>query len=266
MWFLSDYVRGFQFPFQSVPFLFQHRTLWKWAALPALVNGLVFAAALAVFLWAYPSIYDLVTSFLQAESPTAWYGWLWVGPLRVLAWIIGALLILASIAILYLVFILLGTIIASPFLDVLAQRVEEIATGQIAAQRPTLSSVWQSFFVSIVAELRRAGFFFAIQLTLILLGIIPILSPFTVVAATLFTVLFLPLQYAGFTMDHRLMTFAQRRHLIWQRRWLMIGFGTAAFLTLLVPLLNFFCLPILVVGGTLLFLHVERQASGGGVR
>jgi CysZ protein len=256
---LSDCVRGFRFPFQSVPFLLHHRTLWKWAVLPAIVNSIVFAAAFAVFLWVYPSIYDLVASFLQVASPTTWYGWIWVGPLRALAWMIGVLLILASIALLYLAFLLLGTVIASPFLDVLAQGVEEIAAGPLAEQRLSLNTLWRSFFVSIVAELRRAGFFFAVQIALLLLGLIPILSPFTVLAATLFTVLFLPLQYAGFTMDHRLMTFAQRRRLIWQHRWLMFGFGTAAFLTLLVPLLNFFCLPVLVVGGTLLFLHLEQR-------
>jgi CysZ protein len=258
---LSDGVQGFRFPFQSVPFLFQHRALWKWALLPALVNVVVFAAAFAVFLWAYPSIYDLVTSFLQVESPATWYGWLWIAPLRALAWIIGVLLILASIAILYLVFLLLGTIIASPFLDVLAQRVEEVATHQIAEERLTLGGVWRSFFVSMVAELRRAGFFFAVQIALLLLGFIPLLAPLTVGAATLFTVLFLPLQYAGFTMDHRLLTFAQRRRLVWQHRWIMLGFGVAAFLTLLVPLLNFICLPILVVAGTRLFLHIERRVQ-----
>jgi hypothetical protein len=50
MRFLSDGAQGFRFPFQSVSFLFQHRTLWKWALLPALVNVVVFAAAFAVFL------------------------------------------------------------------------------------------------------------------------------------------------------------------------------------------------------------------------
>ena len=96
-------------------------------------------------------------------------------------------------------------------------------------------------------------------MTLFLLGLIPLLAPFTVAAATLFTILFPPLQYAGFTMDRRLLSFAQRRHLVWQHRGLMLGFGTAAFLTLLIPLLNFVCLPILVVGGTRLFLHMDRS-------
>jgi uncharacterized protein involved in cysteine biosynthesis len=67
-------------------------------------------------------------------------------------------------------------------------------------------------------------------------------------------------------MDHRQMPFAARRALIWQQRWLMLGFGAAGFLTLLIPLLNFVCLPALVVGGTLLFLHVEGSSKTEGGR
>jgi CysZ protein len=71
--------------------------------------------------------------------------------------------------------------------------------------------------------------------------------------------LFLPLEYASFAMDHRQLRFRQRRALLWQHRWLMLGFGAAAFLTLLIPLLNFICLPVLVVGGTLVILHTESR-------
>ena len=160
--------------------------------------------------------------------------------------------------VLFLAFLILGTAIAAPFLDVLAQRVEEIVTGQVPEEQTTLFGALRSIGTSIVIELRKLGFFLAVQIVLILLGLIPFLTPFMVVAAALFTMLFLPLEYAGFAMDHRQMRFSQRRALIWQHRWLMLGFGAAGVLTLLIPLLNFVCLPALVVGGTLLFLHIEE--------
>jgi CysZ protein len=221
----------------------------------------VFVAAFSIFISMYPALYNLSTSFVPPASPDAWYAWFWIAPLRLLAWLIGALLIVASLAVLFLIFLLLGTVIASPFLDALAQRVEDIITGHAAADHLTLRHVVRSFTVAAGAELKRLGFFVAVGMTLFLLGLIPLLSPFTVVAASLFTLLFLPLQYAGYAMDHQLMTFAQRRALIWKHRWLMLGFGAAASLTLLIPLLNFICLPILVVGATLLMRHVE-----GGVQ
>ncbi|MGQ4807391.1 Sulfate transporter CysZ [Candidatus Entotheonellaceae bacterium PAL068K] len=252
MRFVIDMAGGFRTALRGVTFLAQHRTLWKWALLPAVVNIIVFAAAFAVFLVFYPDLYGLATGFLPLDTPTTWYAWLWVAPLRLLALVIGLLLLITTLVVLYIAFIMLGIAIASPFLDVLAQRVEEIVTGPTPDERTTFMGALRAISASIVVELQKLTFFLAVQAVLFLLGLIPVLSPFTVMAATLFTLFFLPLEYAGFAMDHRHMRFPQRRALIWQHRWLMLGFGAAAFLTMLVPLLNFVCLPVLVVGGTLL--------------
>jgi CysZ protein len=263
MRFISNAVHGFTLVFRGATFLRRHRTLWTWAFLPAGVNLIVFAAAFALFLQFYPDIYDHATSFLRLDPPEVWYAWLWVAPLRLLAWCIGILLISAAMVVIYLTFLLLGTAIASPFLDVLAQRVEEIVTGHVSAERLTLRSAFRSFTASARVELQKLGVFLTIQFILFALSLIPLLAPFTVMAATLFTMLFLSLEYGGFAMDHRQMRFAQRRRLIWRHRWLMLGFGAAGFLTLLVPLLNFFCLPILVVSGTLLIMELpEGKLSG----
>jgi CysZ protein len=260
MRFVLEIGRGFQLAFRGVAFLWQHRVLWKWALLPAAVNIVMFAAAFAVFFYFYPDLYGLATGFLPLEPPQQWYAWLWVAPLRLLAWGIGLLMLVTALVILYFAFLILGTVIASPFLDVLAQRVEEIATGHVPEERTTFIGALQAVGTSVLDELRKLAFFLGVQIALFLLGLIPLLTPFTVIAATLFTVLFLPLEYAGFAMDHRQMRFPQRRALLWRHRWLMLGFGTAAFLTLLIPGLNFVCLPALVVGGTLLFLQTETQA------
>ena len=263
MRFISNAVRGFKLVFRGVTFLRQHRTLWTWAFLPAGVNLIVFAAAFALFLQFYPDIYDHATGFFRFDPPEVWYAWLWIAPLRLLAWCIGILLISAAIVVIYLAFLLLGTAIASPFLDMLAQRVEEIATGQVTAERRTLRIALRSFAASALVELQKLGVFLTIQFILVALSLIPLLSPFTVIAATLFTMLFLALEYGGFAMDHRQMRFAQRRRLIWRHRWRMLGFGAAGFLTLLVPLLNFFCLPILVVSGTLLIAELPEGRLKG---
>jgi len=263
MRFISEAGRGFKLVFRGATFLRQHRALWTWAFLPAGVNLIVFAATFALFLQIYPDIYDHATGFLRLDPPEVWYAWLWIAPLRLLAWCIGILLISAALVVIYVSFLLLGTTIASPFLDVLANRVEEIAMGHVSAERLTLRTALRSIAASALVELQKLGVFLTIQFILFALSLIPLLSPFTVIAATLFTMLFLSLEYGGFAMDHRQMRFAQRRRLIWQHRWRMLGFGAAGFLTLLVPLLNFFCLPILVVGGTLLIVELPEGKLRG---
>ena len=262
MRFVQDAIQGFRLPFRGLTYLAQHRSLWKWAALPAGVNIVLFSIALAILVTYIPALYDLA-QFESSPEQT----WLWNLFLNLLSSTLGVLLILLSGAVLVVVFLLLSKVIAAPFLDVLAQQVERLH-GETQADAFNMHYFWRSFWVAIGAELRRTGFMIVVYLLLFLLGFIPVLAPFTALAGTLFTILFLPLQYTGYTMDHRLMTFQQRRVLVAQRPWLMFGFGLAAFLTIFIPLLNFISLPILVVGGTLLMMECrgDQPPAIGGMK
>ena len=73
------------------------------------------------------------------------------------------------------------------------------------------------------------------------------------------TVLFLPLDYAGFALDRRGISFRERR--VWLREYLptMVGFGGVAFVSCLVPGLNLVVMPSLVTAGTLLVLRTRTE-------
>lgn len=256
---LTDVIRGGQLAVQGFAFLAQHRVLWTWAVLPLGVNILVCTGTFVLFLTFYGTFYGLATGFIPTASPEHWYAWLWAAPVAVLAWGVGLLLFLAGLAFVYLIFLVLGTAIASPFLDVLAQRVETLIAGRAPGASTSDTSTWVTVGTSILDGLRKLGFFLGIQALCFLLGLIPLLAPCMVFVGFLITLLFLPLEYASFALDHRQLRFAQQRQLLWRHWQLMLGFGAVAFLTLLVPLLNFLCLPALVTGGTLLVLHIETS-------
>ena len=259
---LANLVRGFGFPFQGLAFLARHRSLWTWAALPAAVNVGVFAAALGVFLYFFGTLYSLTTGWIYPAAPDFWLAWAWVVPMRVFAWSIGIVLLLAALLILYGAFLALGLVIAAPFLALLSQRVEVLVTGKQAPDAGSWKAVLATVFESVVDEFRKVAFFAGVQLALWVLGLLlPFLAPITVTVAMLFTLVFMPLEYAGFAMDSRHLRFAERRALVWRHRWLMLGFGASASLSLLLPLLNFVCMPALVVGGTLMMLHLDASAE-----
>ena len=77
-----------------------------------------------------------------------------------------------------------------------------------------------------------------------------------------FTVFFLPLDYAGFTLDRRRLPFGARRRWLLAHRDAALGFGGAAFLVCLVPGLNLLAMPALVAGGTLLALRYPPEPGG----
>ena len=69
-----------------------HSELWVWCALPFLVNLVAFALAVSVFWTYWEPLSESAAALLPTADPKAWYGWLWAGPLRVLAWVLKGIL------------------------------------------------------------------------------------------------------------------------------------------------------------------------------
>ena len=128
-------------------------------------------------------------------------------------------------------------------------RVEEVGDGGLAG-------VLREAGRAVLEELRRAVFFLGVQAAILAGGILvpggQLVAP---AAMTGFAIWFLPLDYASYALDRRRVPFAERRRWVVAHRNPMLGFGGAAFLTFLVPGLNFLAMPWLVVSGTLLALR-----------
>ncbi len=239
-------------------FLRAHRELWPVCAVPLLVNLCVFGLAIWAFAANLGPLTGSLASMLDVGTPDSWYGWLWLGPLRLLAWLLRWILIALFAFAVYFLFTVVGAVLASPFLDVLSARVERIHSGQVAdAGRGALRGALRAFR----AEGARALSFLAIQLGWIALGLVPGLQG--VAAAGLFvsSALFLPLDYTGYLLDRRGVPFSRRRAWLMRHRACMFGFGATGFATYLVPGLNFVCLPVLVTAGTLLALGLGPPAA-----
>ena len=233
----------------------RRRELWIWCLLPVLVNVAMFTLAIALFLARLDELVALLQGLLGTAEPEVWYEWLWVGPLRGIAWALTWILLAILGVATYVLFTLLGGIIAAPFLEILSRHVERIRTGRVDEQA-------QGFVPGALRAMReeskRVLFFAAGQLVFLLLGFLPGLQPLAAAGALGFTVLFLPLDYTGYVMDRRALSFGERRTWIWRHKGGMLGFGGVAFASFFVPGLNFLCLPWLVTAGTLLVLDTEQ--------
>jgi CysZ protein len=229
-----------------------HRELWPLCLLPLALNLLFFGAAIALFAAMLdPAVASLRTT-LEVADPETWYAWIWVGPLRVLAWLVRWLLLGALALCVYFCFTLIGSVIAAPFLDRLSDRVECLHAGRaVAAQSAGLRGA----LAAIGSEAKRVAFFAAVQFGWLALGLVPGLQPVSAVGLLGSAALFLPLEYSGYLLDRRGISFAERRAWLWRNRVAMAGFGGAALGTFLIPGLNFFCLPLLVTAGTQLALE-----------
>jgi CysZ protein len=234
--------------------LVARRELWIWCAAPLLLTVALFGAAIAVFVGVLlePTSAWLST-FLAVEPPQAWYGWLWVGPLRALAWALRGLLLVALAVLVYVLFTSVGSVLAAPFLDALSSRVERIRTGEV---RVASDSVLRSALRAVALGARRTALLVALQLALLLVALVPGLAPLALVAGMVVASAFLALDYTAYPFDRRSASFAERRLWFGRHRGALLAFGGGAFLTLFVPGLNFLCLPWLVTSGTLLALEL----------
>ena len=65
----------------------------------------------------------------------------------------------------------------------------------------------------------------------------------------------------GYAFERRRYSLRQKLRTIWKHRRMALGFGVGANVMLLVPLLNFLCMPIAVVGGTALAVALDDFES-----
>jgi CysZ protein len=239
--------------------LFRERRLWAPAAAPVGFSVLALVAA-AWLLFAFGGeLYAWATGWMPELAVETWYAWAWVGPAKVLLTLLGVLLFAALAGAALVISFLFANILAAPFLEVLSSRVEFLAAGSVRDQGASgLAGVLGDAARSLWEELKRSAFFLAVVAALTALGFaIPGAQLVTGPAIVAFAVFFLPLDYASYALDRRRLSFGQKRRWLLDNKGAVSGFGLAAFLICWIPGLNFFAMPLMVAGGTLLTLRYE---------
>jgi len=248
---------GFQLPLEGGRLLLREKRLWALAAAPIGFSLLAFAVATWLLASHAGRLYEWATLWMPALEAASWVAWLWVGPAKAALAIVGALIFALFAGVVLLVSFLVANVLASPFLDVLASRVEWIETGAVEENAASgLIGSGVDVLRALREELRRVVFFLLVVGSLVSLGfLIPGAHLLTGPLIVVFAIFFLPLDYASYTLDRRRYSFRQKRIWLMTNKPAVVGFGGAAFLICWVPGLNFLAMPLLVVGGTLLAIR-----------
>ncbi len=253
---------GVRLLFEGIGMLLRERSLWALAAVPVTFCTVAFAGTAMLIYRNVAVLFEALTSWLPGFEVAAWYEWLWMGPAKLLFGLLEVLLFAVFCCVALLVALLIANLASAPFLDRLSHRVELIILGEV-------SEAGEGGFAAIVAEARRSmtnefqrlvlfvGVWGVISLRGALIPGGQLIAP---PALVFFTALFLPLDYAGYHLDRRQVPFLMRRNWLRDHLSVMLGFGSTAMATALVPGLNLLLLPSLVVAGTLLALQYPIEA------
>ena len=246
------FLSGFVAPLRAVRYVLGHPSLIPFASLPLMANMVVLFALVFVL---GPHAAHWVDSVLPREG---WKHVLFSIPLQIVAW--GLALAIGA------VFVnLFGTLIASPFNDILSGRVESLE-GRLPADRIlSWGQAVARIGLVLIDELKKWTVYLAVMAALLPLVLIPVAGhlAFTLLGS-LVTFWFLGFEYLDYCFTRRHMHFAERRTFCWRNKTAIIGLGAAVTTATMIPFANFVVMPLAVVGATLLFLDLvpagaERQ-------
>ena len=213
----------------------------RYVILPLAINLLLFVAAIA----------------LGAHFFGAWlHHWIsglphWLAWLAAALWVVFAL---AAVLVLFYAFTLIANLIGAPFDIFLAMQVETMLTGRCPE---TGRSLARDIAAGLRGQVQRLLYILWRLILIAILGLallfVPLFGALTPVLWFLFTAWTLAIVYSDFPLSNRGVTFIEQRRLFRQKRAQLYGFGAAAALCTMVPVVNFIVMPAAVAGATLMW-------------
>lgn len=245
---LASFARGFFYPFRGGRLLLKFPGLLRYILIPLVINILVFTG---VVYFGFDLFNNVVTGLLPTGE--AWYWAL----LYYLLWLVA---IVVTAVVVFFVFTVVGNLLASPFNDLLSETVERKLAGETKEEAFSWRGFWREAWRVFVDESKKISVFVVVMLLLLLLNLVPAVGQLLYsVLAVLTTLFFLTVEYLGYAMNRHRLGFGEQRRFIFRRKFLSLGFGVGVMCILVIPFLQFLCIPVSVLGGTLLFLE-----NGGG--
>lgn len=246
----TNFINGFLAPFRAISFLKTHKKCISYILVPFLINTIVFSSTAWLGINWFNS---LINRYLPQGD--AWY---WA-VLSFFVWTIAVLLVLVLI---FFTFTVAGNLIASPFNELLSEKVEEILAGKSGDTPFNLKDFLKTAVVTIVEEAKKMTLFLLGMAGLFLLYLLPgiglLLYPPLALA---WTVSFLAVEYTGYVFSRKGKTFKEQRMFLKQHRALMAGFGLGVLMLLAIPFLQFFCIPLGVISATRLWWEEDRTRA-----
>lgn len=220
--------------------------LRRFVLIPLLVNIVLFSAAIALGVHYFDA---LMAQFLPQ-------GWEW------LEWLLWPIFAAATLVMLFYTFTLVANFICSPFNSLLAEAVERELTGTAATDQTTMMEMVKGTPATLANEGRKLGYFLLRAVPLLLLFLIPGLNLLAPLFWFLFGAWMLSHEYLDYPMGNHGIQFKQQREIIRGDRFGALGFGATTMVLTMIPVVNFFVMPVAVAGATAFYL--ERVAGRRG--
>lgn len=215
--------------------------------IPLLINILLFSA-LIYYGWQQ---YQGLMTWLQAQLPD-WLAWL--------EWLLLPLFIVTAFVAIFFTFTVVANFVAAPFNGVLAEVVEHVLTHDSLPPSSLLQTL-KEVPATLAAELHKILYYLRWVIPLFLLGFIPVLNLIMPILWFIFGAWMMCLQYVDFPMGNHAINPVRQRELLGSRRFMSLSFGAIIMVSTMIPILNFFIMPIAVAAATQLWVTEFRAEN-----
>jgi CysZ protein len=214
------------------------RLMWL-GVIPALIVGIVFAAAIVVLGVNFDGIVTAITPFAR--------GWTFEPLVRIVA---GLAIFAIAVVIFVYSYVAITLAVGDPFYERIWKAVE-FRHGDPPPERK--EGVWRAVGRALGNGMSLFLVTVGISLLLFALGLIPVVGQLVApVLGAFFGGWLLALELTGYAFDARGFRLRDRRRLLGARRARTLGFGVATYLLFLIPFAVIFVMPAAVAGATLL--------------
>jgi len=243
----GDFVEGFCLPAKAYKTLSHTPGMRTFALMPIFVNVLIFIGIISFFFY-------LVNRWDIPDVEWNFWGSSVINYLlETFKWVI---LVSLGLVASYYSFTMIGLVVASPFNDILSERVERsLCEKNHSTSLPiylTASTAALSTFDSLRITLRQL-FFTLLALPFLFIPFIGYL-PFFFISAW-----FSGLGFLDVGMARNLLRDKHKKGVISEHKWKILGLGMAMELLFWIPFLNLFLLPFGVVAGTHLYCTIDWE-------
>lgn len=240
----SRFARGFGLPFRGLKLVLTHARLFGWSALVAGVSLVLLSALLALVVIYVPTLFSLLW-----EKPEGWLRFVWYP----LVFLVGSgLFVMGASSI--------PPVATAPFQDPLTTNVERVL-GALPEGGGGLKKLVFETTNSVLKAMMRLALLWTGHALLFVIWLIPglgqlIWTPLSIV----WTTFWLAYEYLDLPANRYDYAFREVLQTVRDNFALCMGFGTATYLMLWIPLLNVLFIPVAAVGATILF--VDLRATG----
>ncbi len=244
---MADFIRGFLSLFQGFALL-RHKGIRPFVVVPFLINVVIFSLAV----WILYEQFEMLMGHFTFVLP----GWLsWLSWLTYLFTFLFTGLVLIAV---YYSFTIIANLVAAPFNSLLAERIEQKLEGLPVPEFQGFKSIPSLVGRTVASEMKKIAYMLKWLVLLLIITFIPGLNIIAPFAWALYGAWMLAIQYFDYPMGNHELFFKEELVVIKSHRMLALGMGAGLALMMMIPVLNFFTMPVGVAASTVLWV---RQVS-----